>query len=226
MKKLSRFNDGLNVFDGVEFNLKRKPIRNLIIKVNSKNKIDVSIPLKVDDKFVIKFLEVNIHKFDKYAKDKNEKKSINNEDRSFYLFGEVINYDLDETNKKIIINNKKISYLTKSIDEAIDSYRKKQLKVYLLVRQLQLQKQMNIVDHLIRVRSKVTAWATNHVNDKVIYYSTNLSSFSKEIIDYVIIHELSHNKHPNHSKDFWDFVQKYEPSYKAKRLKLKKSIYS
>ncbi|WP_022935471.1 M48 family metallopeptidase [Mesomycoplasma moatsii] len=226
MKKHSQFNEGKNIFNSVEFELKRKKIKNLIIRLNSRNKIVVSIPLKISDEILVKFLELNLDKFNKYSQEKENKKSINEKENWFYLFGEKIFYDVDNESKKMIINNKKISLLNKTKTEAINQYRKKELKVYLLVRQLQLTKIMNIENHVIIVRNKVTAWATNHVNKKTIYYSINLSSFSKEIIDYVIVHELAHNKFANHSQDFWNLVKFYEENYKIKRSKLKKYIYS
>lgn len=226
MKKHSQFNEGKNIFNSIEFELRRKKIKNLMIRLNSKNQIIVSIPLQINDEILIKFLELNLDKFNKYSQEKENKKSINEKENWFYLFGEKILYDIDNENKKIIINNKKISLLNKTKTEAIDQYRKKELKVYLLVRQLQLAKIMNIENHIINVRNKVTAWATNHVNKKTIYYSINLSSFSKEIIDYVIVHELAHNKFANHSQDFWNLVKFYEEDYKIKRSKLKKYIYS
>ncbi len=225
MKKHSQFKDGVNSYNGIEFELSRKNIRNLIIKLNSKNKIVVSIPLRTPDDYLIKFLELNIEKFAKHALKKEENKSIDVDNNFFYLFGERVYYDDDKQNNKIIIFGKKISYAKKTKEEAINSYRKKQLKVYLLVKQLQYQKLMNIDDHMIKVREKTGAWATNHVDKKTVYYSINLSSYSQEIIDYVIIHELCHNKYPNHSKDFWKLVEKYEPKYKIKRSKLKKNIY-
>ncbi|MBY7703829.1 M48 family metallopeptidase [Vibrio harveyi] len=33
-------------------------------------------------------------------------------------------------------------------------------------------------------------------------YNTKLLHFTPDIIDYVIVHELTHIVHPNHSKDF------------------------
>jgi len=41
------------------------------------------------------------------------------------------------------------------------------------------------------------------------------------LIDYVIIHELCHTRHMNHSKDFWAEVAIYDPNYKAHRKALK-----
>jgi predicted metal-dependent hydrolase len=42
-----------------------------------------------------------------------------------------------------------------------------------------------------------------------------------ELIDYIIIHELSHSKQMNHSKVFWSVVESADPDYKAHRKELK-----
>jgi predicted metal-dependent hydrolase len=45
------------------------------------------------------------------------------------------------------------------------------------------------------------------------------------VIEYVIVHELAHIRHKNHSKYFWAEVAKYVPDWKEKRSWLKAHAY-
>ncbi len=42
-----------------------------------------------------------------------------------------------------------------------------------------------------------------------------------ELIDYVIIHELTHTRHMNHSREFWTLLGHADPNYKAHKRALK-----
>lgn len=42
-----------------------------------------------------------------------------------------------------------------------------------------------------------------------------------EILDYIVVHELCHLKQMNHSKEFWNLVERYYPDYKQARKWLK-----
>ena len=61
-------------------------------------------------------------------------------------------------------------------------------------------------------------------NDGVIeLLRSNLELIKKDSIclDYVIVHELSHLIHGNHSKDFWRLVEENFPKYKEVRKMMK-----
>ena len=47
-----------------------------------------------------------------------------------------------------------------------------------------------------------------------ICFSYKLVKLAPHVIQYVVAHELSHLKHMNHSKQFWQHVEKLDPEYK------------
>ena len=62
-------------------------------------------------------------------------------------------------------------------------------------------------------RSKWGSCGAKHA----LNFNAKLSMALPEVIEYVVVHELAHIRHKNHSKIFWAEVEKYDPSYKAHR---------
>ena len=54
-----------------------------------------------------------------------------------------------------------------------------------------------------------------------ISYSYRLMLYPEEAIDYVVVHELSHLVHMNHSAEFYKLVESILPDYKKRRKLLK-----
>ena len=228
MRKTLQFKDPLSG-KMVDYFLEKKAIKTLRMRLTSKQEIIVAVPLKAKQATIDQFIAQNLPRFILRQFVNNLRSSINLKTQSFYLFGKQLHYTINEKEQKLLFANPypiKLSLKNKTVEETINDYCKKELKIYLIQKQLKLEKQMQIVNHLIYIRHKERAWATNHVHQKKIYYCTKLAAYSKEIIDYVIVHELAHNQHPNHSKAFWQLVALHEPEYKIKRKKLNTYLYS
>lgn len=73
----------------------------------------------------------------------------------------------------------------------------------------------------IRNNAKVLGSCSYHNR---LSFALLLVCTQKEAIDYVIIHELAHTIHKNHSKNFWRCVQIFCPNYRALREHLKQNI--
>ena len=54
-----------------------------------------------------------------------------------------------------------------------------------------------------------------------IFFNFRLFMLPQDIVDYVIVHELCHTRHHNHSIRFWQLVSRVVPDYVAIRKKLK-----
>ena len=58
---------------------------------------------------------------------------------------------------------------------------------------------------------------------KLLHFSSRLIMLPDDKIDAVVVHELCHIVHPNHSKDFYNLVKTYIPDYDEKNKWLKKN---
>ena len=66
-----------------------------------------------------------------------------------------------------------------------------------------------------------TRWGVCNRRDNSVTLNSELIKYDLTKLDYVIVHELSHFIHFNHSKSFWNLVEKYSPNYKKIRKDLK-----
>lgn len=74
---------------------------------------------------------------------------------------------------------------------------------------------MNLFPTSIKFRKNKRTWGScNYKNE--LNFNTLLMKFPIPLIEYVVVHELAHIKHKNHSKKFWACVENYCPDYKKK----------
>jgi predicted metal-dependent hydrolase len=64
------------------------------------------------------------------------------------------------------------------------------------------------------VKSQRTRWASCSAQ-RNLSLNTKLLFLSPELVRYVLVHELCHTAHMNHSQEFWRLVASHEPSYKV-----------
>ena len=72
----------------------------------------------------------------------------------------------------------------------------------------------------ISVRSFKSRWGSCDKKGEVVF-NWNIIKAPHSIVDYVVIHELCHLIHPNHSKDFWQLVYRFDTDYLWHRQWLK-----
>ena len=72
----------------------------------------------------------------------------------------------------------------------------------------------------LRVRKMKTRWGVCNRGNNTVTLNSELLKKDVRLIDYVVVHELSHFKEANHSDKFWYEVSLRYPNYKEARKEL------
>lgn len=190
----------------------------LIVKKNNKNtyiKIKDDLTIYVTTNYLtskreIKIILDNEKEFLRKALSRTRKKLEKEE--LFYYLGEK--YDIilvpfentEVSDGKIFVKDMK----------TLEKWLKKQMKRIFTER---LEYNYNLFDEDIpfpklKIRSMKTRWGVCNKRDNSVTLNSKLIQYSIHEIDYVIIHELSHFVHFDHSREFWETVRLHMPDYK------------
>lgn len=74
----------------------------------------------------------------------------------------------------------------------------------------------------VTIRDQKTRWGSCSSNG-TLSFSFRLMMAPPRVLDYVVVHELCHLTHMNHSKEFWNMVETILPDYKEHRKWLKEN---
>lgn len=78
----------------------------------------------------------------------------------------------------------------------------------------------NIEHNKLTIKNMVSKWGSCSFKHN-LNFNVNLLEKRKEIIDYLVVHELTHTIHFNHSKEFWNHVLSIIPNYLELKRELK-----
>ncbi|TMM47581.1 M48 family metallopeptidase [Colwellia ponticola] len=127
----------------------------------------------------------------------------------------------------VIISNRANNRLTEPLAQA--QYVKKQLEHYFKQQAEQLiserlaliSKQTSLVPSKVTIRQYRARWGSCN-NRGEVSFNYLLMMTPCYVIDYVIVHELCHLVHLNHSTAFWQLVAKYSANYQVAKEWLNK----
>lgn len=114
----------------------------------------------------------------------------------------------EKVNAKLIAPSEK----TRQVKKQLESYFKQQAEQLIIERLELIGKQLSLKPTLINIRQYRARWGSCN-NRGEVSFNYLLMMTPTFVIDYVIIHELCHLEHLNHSKGFWQLVGKFCPNY-------------
>jgi len=198
-----------------EVEIKRKNNKNTYIRIKD-NKIIITTSYLATNSYLKKILDNN-YSFLSKALEKDKIKQEKKE--NFYYLGKLynviivpsMNFEIDDDN----IFVKSLDYLNKWLKKQTLNIFKERLDYWYNIFE------ENIPTPNLKIRKMTTRWGVCNKKNNNVTLNSELIKYDIKQIDYVIIHELSHFVHFDHSKDFWTLVSKYCPNYKEQRKILK-----
>ena len=194
----------------------RKDNKNTYIRFDG-NKIVVNTSKSTSERALKKILNQNFIQI-KAMVDKGVKR-LENESKFYYLgleYDIIIVPTLSEIkfgDGAILVKDEKTlnKFLVKKTNEIVEERFEHIYSIF----------EEKIPKYRLRLRKMKTRWGVCNKSSKTITINSNLIRYNKSVIDYVIIHELAHLIHFDHSKSFWNLVEKYDKDYKIHRKALK-----
>ena len=204
-----------------EIIIEKKKIKNMYLKVKEDLKIYISCNRFVTIRQIEKMINDNYNAICKMI-DRQTKNQVKSSE--FYYLGKKYDVVFSDIFKSVDISDNKIHVKDKN---TLEKWLKKQIEI-VFTSELEkcidnFEEKLPIVN--LKIRNMKTRWGVCNRSNNNVTLNSNLIRFEIDIIDYVIYHELSHFIHPNHSRQFWDFVAMMMPDWKERKEELEKTIY-
>lgn len=79
---------------------------------------------------------------------------------------------------------------------------------------------MGLIPAAVKISSATKKFGSCSAKNS-LNFSYRLMMYPPEAIDYVVVHELAHIKHHNHSKDFYKLIEQFLPDFRKREALLK-----
>lgn len=90
---------------------------------------------------------------------------------------------------------------------------RKKAKEKILERVRYYANEMQVSYQTVAMRNQKSRWGSCSAKGN-LNFNYRLAYLPEEILDYVVVHELAHRRYMDHSKKFWQVVEKFCPEYK------------
>lgn len=216
----------------MDYILSKSNRKSISIRVTKDAILEVRAPKRMPQNSIELFLENNKEWITKHV---NKALDANQKRESFSIgFGStvmlrgqpfIIHKKKSPAEASSIAHSDKQILVNEQLNEIqiLDSVRtllKEYAKEYLPKRTAELAITMGVKPSSVRVGNANSRWGSCNSLGR-INYTWKIIMCDDSIIDYVIVHELAHLRHMNHSQLFWNEVQRYSPEAKNYRKSLK-----
>ena len=205
----------------IEFRLKKSPRKTTSIYIERDGTVSVLAPEPYDMEKIEQILEAkrswiyrNLAEWEDLNRTRVEREFVNGE--GFPYLGSTYRLQIvDDTRHDLLLKNGlfilKRSALSKARDKFVAFYKEKG-KARLPRYVEQYARKMGLQPTGIRVQELKNRWASCSANGTLNFHWRCMMA-PLTAIEYIVVHELAHLKHPDHSLEFWHTIEKVLPDY-------------
>ena len=209
---------------GYEVRVIRKPIRRIYLRVREGKSVEVTAPRKVSEREIRDFVAGKTAWLTKYmalVPEKIDFRYVNGE--IHHVFGRAypLQVFLGQHDEAGISSFGELQLVLRTEQSDRKAIFKEGMKRILLLEIVQClkkwTKRMEIPESRITgvtIRVMKSRWGSCRRVTGRFSFALDLVTKPKECIEAVVVHELCHLTHMNHSKDFWNMVERIMPDYR------------
>ncbi len=207
--------------------------KKISMRVNARGKVMVRAPYYVPMRLVQKFIDENTTWITENLAVKEAEKASHFENQlhhgaqiAFLGQSYTITHSTEKSRSRLsILDTRLMVYINKIQDEKVIARDVKKFlthlgKVFISERVGKWSEKMQLFPKAVKWSQASGRWGSCS-SQKIVRFNLALVFEKPEVVDYVVIHELAHLKHFNHSKSFWYFVAQHCPEYQLRRRELK-----
>ncbi len=218
----------------IEAEVTKKDVRRINMRVYPDGIIKISAPKSVPNKEIESFIRERLDWIRKTKEKLFQKKGIGflfdySKDNRVFLFGEefelekkpLLSPGIYKDKSKIIVGTKDLS--NEETEKLLNEYFKKLLFEKLLVLVPKWEEITKLKASSWSIKKVKSYWGKCKVKTREILFNQNLVHYPEECIEYVVLHELTHIRYPDHQTGFKSFLSKHMPDWKRKNKILKQT---
>ena len=193
--------------------------------------LNVTSPKKVSEDYLLKLIEKKEYSILFKFKTMEPKREIHQNNTILFL-GKELTTNIKESDllsnggfcvlssNNILNINISMNYDNQLLEKIIKKWYVEQCEIFIQERVKYFATKYNFNYKKISIKERKSVWGTCNIHNDLVF-NWKIITFQPEIIDYLIVHELSHTVHKNHSKLFWNLVKTILPNYKELDKQLK-----
>lgn len=202
-------------FDEFDIKVTKKRVKYARLRVDRNGDIYLTLPILFPKFMVLEFLNKNKAWIENRV---NFIKSKSLPENKTMLLGQIYSLKFDESFKKteILCDEIRALNLNEFIKFKKDFAKNEYMKFINLYLPI-----INKPINKLTIRDMKTRWGSCNFKKGYINLALNLVEKSPELIEYVVLHELTHLIFPHHQKSFYDYIANLMPDFRDREKRLK-----